>query len=457
MKKQRDLAQGDLGKLLCGFCVPALASNLVTAVYNIVDQMFIGNVLGVVGNAATNVVFPVVTLISALSLMCGVGSSAAMNLALGQGKTEEARRAAGCGFGLMVLCGLIVSAVMLLWTEPVLALFGCTDSVLPYAEPYARITALAFVFSLIGTSGSFLLRADGSPNYALVCIAAGAFLNILLDALFILGFGWGIRGAAWATAISQTISAVMVLLYLPRFRTLRLRWRDFRPDFAVYGNLAALGAGPAFNFLTQALVQIFLNNALRTYGALSPYGSEITLAAAGVANKVNTIAVVVMTGLTNGMQPIISYNYGQKNYKRVRETGRMVTGAVLAGGFLIFLCYQLFPRQITAFFGDGTSLYYEFAEKFFRIFFLLIFLNGLQNSVGGFFSAQGRPKRSILISLTRQVIFLPPLLLILPKWFGINGVLWAGPAADLAMAILASVMLLRELRRLGELEKEEAE
>ena len=442
------MEHGNIRKLLVSFCIPSLASSLVTSVYNIVDQLFIGNTLGIVGNAATNVVFPIVTLITALSLMCGVGTSAVTNLKLGGGDQEGAKRAVGSGFFLMILCGVLLSAVMLLRTEAMLNLFGCTEVVMPYASAYARITAIAFVFAIIGAAGPCVLRADGSPGYALACIAAGAILNMLLDALFIMVFGWGIEGAAWATAISQTVSAVMVLVYLPRYRTLRLRLSDFIPVPDMVGRIALLGAGPAFNFATQAIVQVFLNHALRTYGALSEYGSEIPLAAAGVANKVNTISVAVVTGLTNGMQPIISYNYGKKNYQRVAEIARAVISAVLAAGFVIFLCYQIFPVQITALFGEGNELYFRFAARFFRIYLMLICLNGLQSSVGGFFSAQGKPANSILISLTRQVLFLPPLLVILPRSFGLNGVLMAGPIADAAMACVAGWMLVREYRKM---------
>ena len=380
--------------------------------------------------------------------MCGVGTSAVTNLRLGRGDTDGAKRAIGSGFFLMVLCGGLLSAAMLSRTESLLNLFGCTETVMPYASAYARITAFAFIFALIGAAGPFLLRADGNPGYALVCIASGAVLNMVLDALFILGFGWGIEGAAWATAISQTVSACLVLLYLPRYRTLKLSVRDFVPVPAVMGRIALLGAGPAFNFATQAIVQVFLNHALRKYGALSVYGSEIPLAAAGVANKVNTISVAVVTGLTNGMQPIISYNYGKKNYKRVAEVAKAVIRAVLAAGFVIFLCYQLFPLQITALFGGGEELYFRFAARFFRIYLMLIALNGLQSSVGGFFSAQGKPANSIVISLTRQVLFLPPLLVILPRIFGLNGVLAAGPIADAAMAVVAGWMLVREYRKM---------
>jgi putative MATE family efflux protein len=352
----------------------------------------------------------------------------------------------------MVVCGAVLSAAMLLWTEPLLYLFGCTDAVLPYAMPYARIVAISFVCSLFGVAGPFLLRADGSPAYALYCTVAGAVLNVVLDVLFILVFGWGIRGAAWATVIGQTASAVMVLVYLPRFHTLRVQRGIFRPRPRLYARIAALGAGPMFNFLTQALVQVFLNNALRTYGASTSYGSEIPLAVAGVANKVSMIAVAIVTGLTNGMQPIVSYNFGRGNYQRVMDTARMVIRAVLAASFGIFLCYQFVPKQITALFGQGSDLYYECAARFFRIFLMLICLNGLQSSVGGVFSAQGKPGRSILISLTRQIIFLPPLLLLLPRHFGFSGILWAGPIADLAMAVLAVTLLWREFCRLKNLQ-----
>lgn len=443
------LEEEKIGKLLVKFCIPALASNLVTSLYNIVDQLFIGNVLGIVGNAATNVVFPVVTLISALSLMCGVGPSNAMNLNRGNGEKEKAKKCVGGGFGLMILCGLSVMAVMLLWTEDLLALFGCTATVMPYAVPYARIISLSFVFSVIGAAGPFLIRADGSPNYSLACIAAGSILNVILDALFILVFGWGIQGAAWATLIAQLVSAAMVVWYLKyRFRSFRLSLSDFRPDLKLYGSMAAIGAGPAVNFATQALVQVFVNNGLRTYGALSIYGSDTCLAVAGVANKVNTLAVAMVVGLTNGLQPISSYNFGRKNYKRVAEAAKKVVSLVLGFGVIIFLCYQLFPVQITSLFGDGDALYYEFAARYFRTFYLLITLAGLQSSVAGFFSSQGKVKQSVSISLVRQVLFFPPLLVLLPKWIGLDGILWAGPVSDLAMAIVAGTLFVRELRAL---------
>lgn len=446
-----NLESAKLSSLLVKYCIPSLASSLVTSIYNIVDQLFIGIKLGINGNAATNVIFPVITLITALSLMCGVGSSANMNVALGQGREDEARKVVGNAFALMILCGAVLSAVVLLFSAPVLNFLGCTDVIFPYALPYARIVAVGFIFSMIGAAGPFLIRADGSPVYALVSIVTGAGLNIVLDALFVLGFHWGIEGAAWATVISQAVSAAMVLFYLKRYRTVKLDFGAFRPIPKVMGSIALLGAGPAFNFMTQAISYIFLNNVLKTYGRQSIYGSEITLAVSGVANKVNTFASAIVTGLTNGMQPIISYNFGRKNYKRVVETGKTVIGVVLTAGFLIFLCYQFLPVQIVALFGEGTELYFAFAKRYFRIYLMLITLNGLQSSVAGFFSAQKKPAKSILIALTRQVIFLIPLLVILPKFYGLDGVLYAGPAADLAMACVSLCLLYREMKKLNQM------
>lgn len=523
-KQQRNpLETEKIGKLLVKFCIPALASNLVTSVYNIVDQIFIGNVLGIVGNAATNVIFPAVTLVSALSLMCGVGASNAMNLHLGRGNIEEAKIYVSGGIGLMVLCGLILTVPLLIWTRQFLVLFGCTDTVLPYAMEYARIIALSFVAAMIGAGGSFLVRADGSPKFSLVCIAVGALSNVVLDAVFIFVFDWGIRGAAWATLIAEVISAVMVLWYLcfrfrsfPLFgradqgsssgsfamhasaersdpagresesvgrsgadssghpaehagtdRALRVRESlsghtgthmavslERKQRIRVYLKIAAIGFGPAFNFATQAVVQVFLNNSLRIYGAQSIYGSDVCLAAAGVAGKVNTLAVAMIVGLTNGLQPISSYNFGRKNYRRVAQAAKRTVSTVLILGCVVFVCYQLFPVQITAAFGDGDELYYEFASRFFRIFYLLIALFGLQTSVAGFFSSQGKVKQSILISLVRQVLFFPPLLILLPKVMGLDGVLLSGPISDFAMAAVAGTLFVREIRKLERMEEE---
>ncbi len=312
-----------------------------------------------------------------------------------------------------------------------------------------RSSSQAFIFSMIGAAGPFVLRADGAPKYALLCVIAGNALNACLDAILIFGLHLGMEGAAWATVIGEGLSAFLVLRYLKQFRCCTLKKEDFHPHPETLRKIAGCGAGPAFNFMTQVFVQILINNALRFYGASSVYGAETVLAAVGVANKVNTLSAALVQGFTNGMQPIVSYNYGRKNYERIKETAVLVLKRILLIGFLIFLLYQFFPVQILSFFGDGSEGYYEFGSKFFRTFYLLVTLNGLQSSVGGFFSAQGRPKMSMLISMMRQVILLPICLLLLPPKFGIDGILWSGPVADLGMAILAVFLLKKEFQRLS--------
>jgi Na+-driven multidrug efflux pump len=449
VKKANPLETEKISKLLVSFCIPSLASSLVTCLYNIVDQLFIGNLLGIVGNAATNVVFPAVTLVTALSLMCGVGPSNAMNIKRGKGDIPGAGKCVGGGFGIMIICGLICMIPLLIWTGPILTLFGCTVTVMPYALAYAKIIAVSFVFSMIGSSGTFIIRADGSPKFSLAVVATGALLNIVLDAIFIFVFNWGIAGAAWATLLAQVVSTVMVIWYMRRrFSAFKLRAVDFKPDFRLYGQMAAIGAGPAFNFGTQAIVQVFLNNSLRLYGAQSVYGADACLAVAGVANKVNTLANAIIIGITNGLQPISAYNFGRGRYDRVAEAAKKVVIAVLVTGIAVFVCYQLFPVQITSLFGDGNEKYFEFAKKFFRIFFMLIFLYGLQTSVAGFFTSQGKVRKAIAISLVRQILFFPPLLIVLPKFMGLDGVLWAGPVSDLAMALTAGILFIKEITKL---------
>ncbi|MBQ7991580.1 MAG: MATE family efflux transporter [Solobacterium sp.] len=432
-----ELEEGKISTLLVRYCLPAMAGSLVTALYSIVDQIFIGSAAGVYGNAASNVVWPLVIFLTALSLMCGVGVSACMNMAMGRQDTVSARRYTAGGISLMVLCGLLLSLGVLIFLKPLLYLCGCTDSVFPYASVYTRILAYGFVFSLISSAGPFILRADGVPGYALFCTVIGNVLNVLGDYILVFVLKKGIAGAAWSTVISELTGTVLVLAWLPRMKTMRLEKNDFMLRPLYLRNIASAGMGPAMNFLTQTLSFILINGALKTYGAASVYGSENVLAAAGVANKVNTFASAIVTGLTNGMQPGISYNYGKGHMERVCELGNAVIRLVLAAGFVITFIYQVFPVQIASLFGDGSPLYFAFAARYFRIHFALISLYGLQSSVGGFFSAQRKPLYSMCISMTRQLILLPLLLFILPRFFGIDGVLYSGPLADLGMACVA--------------------
>ncbi len=445
---QNPLATEKIGKLIAKFAVPSIISFLVSALYNIVDQIFIGQGVGMLGNAATNVAFPLTTISTSIALLLGVGSASNFNLELGAGNKEKAGRIAGTGVTLMLAFGVTLAVLVIAMLHPLLMAFGATDNVLPYAQTYTGITTLGIPLVILTTGGSQLIRADGSPTYSMACMLTGAVINMVLDPLFIFGFDMGIAGAAIATVMGQAISAVMVILYFRRFQTLKLTKTYFRPHGEYAKMIFSLGAAACFNQLAMTAVQIAMNNTLTYYGALSHYGSEIPLACVGVITKVNIVFMAFILGISQGCQPINGFNYGARNYARVKKTYFTATVIVLIISAVAFLCFQLFPQQIISIFGQGSEAYYEFAERYFRIFMLLTFLNGIQPVTANFFTSIGKATRGILLSLTRQIIFLLPLILIFPAIWGIDGVMYAGPIADGAAAILAAALVTGELKNM---------
>ena len=446
-----DFLSGNVAGLLWKFALASAVSGLIGAMYNIVDQIFIGHYVGIIGNAATNVVFPLVTFSNAVAIMAGVGASAGFNLNLGSGKTDEAGRMVGAGLLWMAGSGLALTILTLGRTEPILRFFGATEENLPYALEYQRVTACSMILFILSVGGSAIIRADGSPRYALASVSLGAIVNIGLDALFMSVFHWGMVGAAWATFAGQTFSGLMTLFYfLFCFKSLHLKWSYFCPAPVQLGKVFVLGLGPFVNHASQTLVQILLNNALTIWGAASIYGSDIPLACAGIVAKVSSITTAIVIGIAQGAQPIISFNYGAGHPLRARETGWLAVRVVLLFSFAVFLCFQFFPRPLTRLFGAGNpEMYYEFAEKWFRVHMLLICVSGLQITVGNFFTALGRPMMSVLISASRQIVAFPVLLFLLPRVWGLNGVLASGPVADGVCAVIAAVLFAMEWRRLG--------
>lgn len=448
-KRENPLESGAIGKLIAKFAIPAIIGGLISAAYNIVDQIFIGQSVGLLGNAATNVAFPLVTLSNSLALLFGVGSASNFSLELGNKQKDRAVQFYGNGISLLLASGVLIFAVVLMFLQPLLIFFGATKEVLPYALTYTGVTAFGLPFSMISIGGGHLIRADGSPTYAMLSTSLGAILNCFLDPLFIFGFDMGIAGAAYATITGQIISALIVLYYFrKKFKTAKLKRRHFRPSFHRARVIASLGAASCFNQLAMSLVQITLNNTLRSYGAESVYGSDIPLACVGVISKVNVLFMAFVLGIAQGCQPIFGFNYGAKNYSRVRETYKKAATAVTVICVISFLCFQLFPRQIVSIFGTGSELYFEFAEKYFRIYLLLTFINGIQPLTSNFFTSIGKAKLGIVMSLTRQIIFLLPLILILPVFWGIDGVMYAGPIADAAAIVLAAYFAWREMKKM---------
>ena len=450
---ENPLGSEPVSTLLRRFAVPSVIAMLVSALYNMVDQLFIGHSIGVLGNAATNVAFPLSMVCTSIGLLCGIGGAANFNLCMGRKDPEHAKSYVGNAISMLAILGVILCVAVQLFLRPMMLLFGATPDVIDYACTYTRITSIGFPFLIVTIGGSNLIRADGSPKFSMLCNLVGAIVNTILDPLFIFVFHMGMAGAALATITGQILSFALVVFYLRGFKTLPLSLSDLKPNMACWARIAALGATPAFNQVAMMVVQIVMNNTLTYYGSNSVYGSDIPLACAGIISKVNMLFFSFVIGISQGLQPIVSFNFGAQKYDRVKDAYKKAVFAATAISIVAFLCFQFFPRQIIGIFGSGSKEYLHFAERYFRIFLFFTFLNGIQPVSSNFFTSIGAPKKGIFLSLTRQIIFLLPLLLIFPYFFGIDGVMYTAPIADLAAASVSIVMVVREFKIMAELQK----
>ena len=439
-KEKNPLGEEKISKLMMRFALPSIVAMLVGALYNIVDQLFIGQSVGTLGNAATNIAFPLSTSCLALALMFGIGGASCFNLTMGKGEKEHAAYYVGNSVSMLVLCGIILCAISQIFLTPLLKAFGAPDDVLPYAQEYVRITSIGFPFLLLTTGGGHLIRADGNPKMTMICNLTGAVINTILDAIFVMGLNMGMQGAALATIIGQILSAALVINYMRRYKTVALEAKHFKIKWKYTSHISSIGMASFFNQVAMMVVQIVLNNSLKYYGARSVYGEAIPLACAGIVMKVAQVFFSIVIGIGQGSQPIESFNYGAGKYDRVRSAYRL---AMLAGGVIsivAFALFQLFPRQIIAMFGSGSESYYAFGVSYFRVFLFFTCVNFMQPITATFFTSIGKPVKGIFLSLTRQIIFLLPLLVVLPLKMGIDGILYAGPTAD-AMAMVATVIM----------------
>lgn len=450
---ENPLGSEPVSSLLRRFAIPSVIAMLVSALYNMVDQLFIGHSIGVLGNAATNVAFPLSMVCTSIGLLCGIGGAANFNLCMGRREPEHAKSYVGNAISMLAILGVILCVAVQLFLRPMMLLFGATPDVIDYACTYTRITSIGFPFLIVTIGGSNLIRADGSPKFSMLCNLVGAIVNTILDPLFIFVFHMGMAGAALATITGQILSFALVVFYLRGFKTLPLSLSDLKPNMACWARIAALGATPAFNQVAMMVVQIVMNNTLTHYGSNSVYGSDIPLACAGIISKVNMLFFSFVIGISQGLQPIVSFNFGAQKYDRVKDAYKKAVFAATAISIVAFLCFQFFPRQIIGIFGSGSEEYLHFAERYFRIFLFFTFLNGIQPVSSNFFTSIGAPKKGIFLSLTRQIIFLLPLLLIFPYLFGIDGVMYTAPIADLAAASVSIVMVVREFKIMAELQK----
>lgn len=436
-----------IGKLILKYSLPAIASSLVNSIYNIVDQVFVGNKIGEMGNAATNVAFPIVLVFAALAMTFGVGGASSFSLYLGGKREKDAKRVVGNSMALILMTGVAVGIITLVFLRPILIAFGGRGQTLEYAIEYTRIIAIGTPLAMLGTGASQLIRADGSPRYAMASTLSGAILNCILDPIFIFGLDMGMAGAALATVTGQLVSAIMILFYFRKFKSVKLTARDYKLKAGSVLQIIRIGIAAGAMQFASTIISIVMNNVLGYYGELSQYGRDIPLACAGIITKVCALFDGIAFGVAQSMQPIIGYNYGAGNYDRIKAAFKKVALVIVSISTFAFLCFQIFPRQITAIFGSGSELYFEFAVRYFRIYLLCIFIVGLQLLCAQFFPSIGKGGMGLFVSLLRRAFLLLPMTLIFPLFWGIDGVLWAGPVADGLAGIISLLLVLREMKK----------
>ena len=449
MKEENILGTEKIGKLIRKFSIPCIISMLVNSLYNIIDQIFIGWGVGYLGNGATNIVFPITMICLAFSLMIGDGTSAFLSLKLGEKKKKEAAKGVANGILIGVISSIILCAISLIFLPHILNLFGCTDALRPYALSYGGIIAIGIPFMMIGTSLNSIIRADGSPKYAMTTMVTGAVLNTILDPILIFVFKWGVEGAAIATIFSQFITFLLNIIYVKKFKSIKVTKDLFKPQFDIIRKLVMLGIS---SFITQMSIVLVLaaeNNLLVKYGANSKFGSDIPITVLGIVMKISQILNSIIIGIAVGAQPIFGYNYGAKNFKRVKKALITVLGTSVIISTIAFILFQTIPDKLIAIFGSGDDLYIEFACITFRVYLMLCICNGIQIPSGIFFQAIGKARKSAVLSISRQVAFLIPAMICFGAIWGLEGVLYAGPFADALAFVLAISLLIFEIKNLN--------
>lgn len=425
--KKLDLGNEKISKLLKAFSIPCIISLVVNALYNMVDQIFIGWGVGYLGNGATNVVFPITVICLAFALMFGDGTSAYLSLKLGEKKKEEAEKGVWSGIFSSIIISILFCIFVLIFLPTLINLFGSTEKLQNYALDYGYVIAFGIPFMMIGTTFNSIIRADGSPKYAMASMVIGAILNIILDPIVIFVLDMGVKGAALATIISQFVTFIMNITYLFKFKSIEMNKKTvtFSVDSAKRVSLLGISS-----FITQMSIVIIIavqNNLLGKYGATSKFGSEIPITVLGIVMKINQILSSIVIGIAAGSQPIVGFNYGARNYDRVKQTLKIVLTLSLSISVIAFLLFQTIPEKLIGIFGSGDALYNEFACLTFRIFLMLTIFNGIQIASGIFFQAIGKSGKAALLSLSRQILIFIPAAFILTKLFGVMGVLYAGP------------------------------
>ena len=451
MENNKALGTEKVGKLIRKFSIPCILSLVISALYNIVDQIFIGNSsLGYLGNAATSIVFPITIISFAFAWCFGDGAVALMSIRQGQKDDKGVAKIIGNSIVANVVAGIIFMVICYAAMDPLLGLFGASETSLPLARAYFAIILAAAIPSMMTGAVTGIIRADGSPRFSMVVTVVGAIINTVLDPIFIFGLNWGIEGAAIATVIAQVVSFAIGVYYIFfKARTFKLKLDSFRFSWRIFWQFTKLGVSTFITQMSLVVTALVTNMMLARYGAESAYGTDIPIAAMGITMKVLSIMFNIVVGLAVGAQPILGYNYGAGNYERVKQAFRIVISGAVIVGAVAMVVFQFFPDLAINIFGASNELYMEFARMLFRIFLMGIILTLITKTISIFFQAIGEPVRSVVSSLSRDLISFVPLCLILPMFMGIEGVLWASPIADVIGIAVAGTLAVRFYRKLG--------
>lgn len=450
--KKNPLGHERISKLLVKFAIPSIVAMLVSSLYNMVDQIFIGWGVGYLGNAATTVAFPLTTICLAIALLLGVGAAAGISLNLGKGDQQQAEIMGGTAIFSMFLFGIVYFVLGQLFLSQMLPFFGGTSDNMPLAMEYSRIILIGMPFLIVTNGLSNLIRADGSPSYSMICMIIGALINLVLDPTFIFVFKWGMAGAAWATIIGQIISFIVALAYLKKFKTIPEVSKHIQWNWTVLKRIMSLGLSNSLNQVSMLCVQLVINNSLVHYGSLSTYGADIPIAACGIVMKLNGLYISFMVGLAQGSQPILGFNYGARQYRRVRKTLLTSSAILFVIGTLFWCFFQFFPSEAILIFGNGDALYMKYATHFLTTFLFMIPILGFQGLAANYFSAIGQPLKGVLLSMSRQIFLFIPLCLLLPNFLGLEGIALAAPISDLLACILSVVLVFFSFQKMKKAE-----
>ncbi len=443
MDRSKQLGELKVSKLIIKFSIPAIIGMLVNALYNLVDRIYIGHGVGSLGIGATTIAFPVMLIMMGFSMLIGIGANSLVSIRLGENRKEEAEGIFGNALILLIISSISLTIIGLAVLDPMLRLFGASEQMLPYARDYMQIILIGGVFQSIGMGMNNFIRSEGNPKIAMYTMLIGAFINIVLDPLFIFVFHWGMKGAALATILSQAVSAAWVLAYFLRGKSLlKIQMKYLKLRSTYIGSIIAIGAAPFAMQIAASVLNLIMNR------SLGVYGGDIAISGMGIVNSVITLMIMPIFGINQGVQPIIGYNYGAKKYDRVKEAYKLAviyaTVIVVVG----WIVTRVLPEQLVYLFNNKDMELISFGTFAIKRFLIFLPLIGFQIVSSNYFQAIGKPMHSALLGLSRQVLILIPALLILPKIFGLNGVLSAGPLSDIISSLVTGVFIFIEMRRL---------